>query len=183
MIDRRQALATLAGGALAAPQAVSQQRRKPNVIVILADDLGFGEVLGGAAVSIPTPNVESIARQGVRFENGYVSCPVCAPTRAGLLTGRYQQRFGFEFNPGPVGQEEDQFGLPREEPTLAERMKALGYRTGMVGKWHLGLRPGFRPLDRGFEDFFGFLAGAHSYRISRAIRFIAEPSQSRRRST
>jgi len=112
---------------------------------------------------IPTPNIDSIARNGVRFTDGYVTCPVCGPTRAGLLTGRYQQRFGFEDNPGPPAVASPNFGLPESEKTMADYMKAEGYATGMVGKWHLGHRPACHPQKRGFDEFFGFLTGAHSY--------------------
>ena len=100
---------------------------------------------------------------GVRFTNGYVSCPVCSPTRAGMATGRYQQRFGHEFNPGPAASADDQFGLSLAETPLAARLKGEGYATGMVGKWHLGYRPQYHPQKRGFDEFFGFLGGAHSY--------------------
>ncbi len=137
--------------------------RKPNILIILADDLGYGELSCQGNPQIPTPNIDSIARNGVRFTSGYVSGPYCSPTRAALLTGRYQQRFGHEFNPGPVGSESGAFGLPRNEPTLAERLKPAGYATGMFGKWHLGMRPELRPNQRGFDEFFGFLGGAHPY--------------------
>lgn len=138
-------------------------RRKPNVVLIVADDLGYGELSVQGSRDILTPNIDSIARNGVRFTDGYVTCPVCSPTRAGLLTGRYQQRFGHEFNPGPAGTEAQGVGLPLSETTLAQRMKALGYATGMVGKWHLGGQAGFHPMDRGFDEFYGFIGGAHSY--------------------
>ncbi len=141
---------------------------KPNILIIVADDLGFGELSCQGNPQIPTPNIDSIARNGVRFTSGYVSGPYCSPTRAGLLTGRYQQRFGHEFNPGPVAIESNEFGLSRSETTLAERLKPAGYATGMFGKWHLGNRPKFRPNQRGFDEFFGFLGGAHSYVNARA---------------
>jgi arylsulfatase A-like enzyme len=141
----------------------AQPARPPNIVLIVADDLGYGELGCYGNKDIPTPHIDSLAANGVRFTNGYVSCPVCSPTRAGLLTGRYQQRFGHEFNPGPVGAEEEAFGLPLGEVTLAERLKKLGYATGMVGKWHLGNRPELQPTSRGFDFFFGFLGGAHSY--------------------
>ena len=144
--------------------------RKPNVIVIVADDLGYAEVNGAGKQDIPTPRIQSLAANGVYCSNGYVSCPVCSPTRAGLLTGRYQQRFGHEFNPGPAAQASDNFGLPLTETTLPDRMKKAGYATGMVGKWHLGYEPKYRPLKRGFDEFFGFLGGAHSYIDSGADR-------------
>jgi len=136
---------------------------KPNVVLIVADDLGYGELSVQGSKDILTPNIDSIARNGVRFTDGYVTCPVCSPTRAGLMTGRYQQRFGHEFNPGPQGTEANVFGLPLTETTLPQRMKQLGYATGMVGKWHLGNREGYYPTDRGFDEFYGFLGGAHSY--------------------
>jgi arylsulfatase A-like enzyme len=136
---------------------------RPNILVIVADDLGYGELGCQGHNDIPTPHIDSIAKNGVRFTSGYVSCPVCSPTRAGLMTGRYQQRFGHEFNPGPVDNAADNFGLVRDERTLAERLKAAGYATGMVGKWHLGTKEGLRPTERGFDEFFGFLGGAHPY--------------------
>ena len=113
-----------------------QAGRPPNVIVILADDLGYGDLGVQGGKDIPTPHIDSIAKNGVRFTNGYVSGPYCSPTRAGLLTGRYQKRFGHEFNEG--GADRDKFGLPLTETTIADRLKALGYATCAVGKWHLG---------------------------------------------
>jgi arylsulfatase A-like enzyme len=159
MSSRREFLAT----AFLAPFAASAQTRKPNIVLLVADDLGFAEIGVHGCKDIPTPHIDSIAKSGVRFSNGYVSCPVCSPTRAGLLTGRYQQRFGHEFNPGPANQASGDFGLPLSETTLANRLKDLGYATGMVGKWHLGYRPEYLPLKRGFDEFFGFPGGAHSY--------------------
>ena len=137
--------------------------RKPNVLLIVADDLGYGDVGCHGGKQIPTPHIDSLAAHGVRCTSGYVSCPVCSPTRAGLLTGRYQQRFGHEFNPGPPVAAPVNFRLPLSEKTLADRLKALGYATGMVGKWHLGFKPDYHPLSRGFDEYFGFLGGAHSY--------------------
>jgi arylsulfatase A-like enzyme len=147
------------------PSANGAERlaQKPNIVLIVADDLGYGELGCQGATDIPTPHIDSIAKNGVRFTNGYVSCPVCSPTRAGLMTGRYQERFGYEFNPGPPAVAPADFGLPRDETTVAERLKAAGYATGLVGKWHLGYREGVRPTERGFDEFFGFLAGAHPY--------------------
>lgn len=150
------AVAVLALGAAA-------QDRKPNIVLIVADDLGYGELSCQGSRDIATPNVDSIAKNGVRFTNGYVSCPVCSPTRAGLLTGRYQQRFGHEFNPGPAQQADAKFGLPLTEVTIANRLKDAGYATGMVGKWHEGYQPAYHPMKRGFDEFFGFLGGAHAY--------------------
>jgi arylsulfatase A-like enzyme len=139
------------------------EKRHPNIILIVADDLGYAELGCQGCKDIPTPYIDSIAAGGVRFTQGYVSCPVCAPTRAGLLTGRYQQRFGFETNPGPQQYADDKFGLPIDQLTLAERLKKLGYTTGMFGKWHLGYKPELTPPKRGFDEFYGFLSGAHNY--------------------
>jgi len=153
-----------AAPAPAPAQATAGEPRKPNIVLIVADDLGYGETgAQGYTKDIPTPNIDAIAKNGVRFTQGYVSAPLCSPTRAGLMTGRYQQRFGHEFNPGPQANAESAFGLPRSENTLAERMKTLGYATGMVGKWHLGSKPELTPPQRGFDSFFGFLGGAHPY--------------------
>ncbi len=147
------------------------QSAKPNIIVIVSDDHGYAEMTcqGG---NIPTPNMDAIAKNGVRFTNGYVSCPVCSPTRAGLITGRYQQRFGHEFNPGPDATAGENVGLPLTEVTLADRLKAAGYATGMVGKWHLGYAAPFHPMKRGFDEFFGFLGGAHPYLPRAAGRLL-----------
>jgi len=141
----------------------AESARKPNIIVIVSDDYGYAEIGVQGCPDVPTPRIDSLARNGVRFTNGYVSCPVCSPTRAGLMTGRYQQRFGHEFNPGPALAADAEFGLSLKETTLAERLKSLGYATGMVGKWHLGYKPAFHPTKRGFDEFFGFLGGAHPY--------------------
>jgi arylsulfatase A-like enzyme len=150
--------------ALAAPAAAQTEAPpKPNIVVIVADDLGYAELGCQGCPDIATPNIDSIAKDGVRFTAGYATCAVCAPTRCGLMLGRYQQRFGFEHNPGPPGNSSPEFGLPDGVPTLAERLRDAGYATGVFGKWHLGYREGSRPLDRGFQEFFGFLAGAHDY--------------------
>lgn len=154
-------------GSLAAARLAFGLARKPNVIVIVSDDHGYNEI-GLQGGDIPTPNIDSIGKNGVRFSNGYVSCPVCSPTRAGIMTGRYQQRFGHEFNPGPPAQAQENFGLPLTEKTFANHMKELGYATGMVGKWHLGYKPEYHPMKRGFDEYFGFLGGAHSYIDSQA---------------
>jgi arylsulfatase A-like enzyme len=139
----------------AAPAA--SQDRKPNVIVILADDLGFADLGVQGGKDIPTPNIDSLAKNGTRFTQAYVSCPYCSPTRAGLNTGRYQTRFGHEYNePGPMGRLT--FGLPLDQKTIGDHMKALGYKTGAIGKWHLGYSEDRRPTARGYDEFYGTLA-------------------------
>src|SRR4051812_46339767 len=141
--------------------AGSGEARPPNVVVLLSDDVGYGEYGFQGNREIPTPNIDSIAKNGVRFTNGYVSGPYCSPTRAGLLTGRYQTRFGHEFNGGgPAGGKD--FGLPLTETTLADRMKKLGYATACVGKWHLGGPPSHLPMKRGFDEFYGTVANTPS---------------------
>jgi arylsulfatase A-like enzyme len=137
----------------------------PNIIVILADDAGYADFgfqgggINGDFANL-TPNIDSIATGGVKFSNGYVSGPVCCPSRAGLMTGRYQQRFGMEQNI----QQEPNAGLPTTEKTIANTMKALGYRTYALGKWHLGEDlPAHHPNQRGFDEYFGALAGARTY--------------------
>ena len=140
------------------------ETRRPNIIVILADDLGYDDV-GCYGGSIPTPQIDSIAANGVRFSDGYVSAATCSPSRAGLITGRYQQRFGFEFNIGGPRKHESKQGrgLPSNQQTIADVLKQAGYVTGIVGKWHLGLNEESHPLVQGFDEFFGFLFGVSIY--------------------
>ncbi len=156
-MNRRQFLSVLAAAPLAAAPA------KPNIVLMVGDDLGYGDLGSYGGTDVPTPYLDSIAKNGVRFTDGYVSCPYCSPTRAGLMTGRYQTRFGHEFNPGPAEQAVAEFGLPLTETAMPQRLKDLGYATGMFGKWHLGYKPEFHPQRRGFDEFYGFLGGAHSY--------------------
>lgn len=132
---------------------------RPNIVLILADDLGYADLGVHGCKEFTTPRMDSIARDGIRFTNGYVTGPVCAPSRAGLLTGRWQNRFGFEGNP-EVGAK---WGLPPGEKTIADRLRAQGYATAIFGKWHLGEQPEFHPNSRGFDEFYGFLSGMHSY--------------------
>ena len=154
-------LALLSGWAM--PAQAGEAARRPNVLVILADDQGYADLGVQGCKDIPTPNIDSLARNGIRCTSGYVSGPYCSPTRAGLMTGRYQQRYGHEFNPGPAATAAVDFGLPLGETTLADRLKAAGYATALVGKWHLGFAERFHPQKRGFQQYFGFLGGAHSY--------------------
>ena len=156
------AVLTLAGG-IFPNHAAAADAKRPNILIILADDLGYGELTCQGNPQIPTPNIDSIAKNGIRFTSGYVSGPYCSPTRAGLMTGRYQQRYGHEFNPGPADKSPKEFGLSLKETTIATRLKSAGYATGMFGKWHLGYEPEFHPQKRGFDEYFGFLGGAHSY--------------------
>jgi len=135
---------------------------KPNIIFIVADDLGYGEA-GCYGGDIPTPQIDSLARNGVRFTSGYVTAPFCAASRAALMTGRYQTRFGFEFNPLGAKNAEPGIGLPLGERTLANELRDAGYSTALIGKWHLGGTAPFHPQRRGFDEFFGFLHEGHYY--------------------
>jgi arylsulfatase A-like enzyme len=145
-----------------AASVCSGAARRPNIIVVLADDLGYAVVGFQGCKDIPTPNLDRLAASGVRCTSGYVSHPFCRPTRAGLMTGRYQQRFGHENNPkyDPADQVS---GLPVAETTVAQVLRGAGYATGHVGKWRLGAAPQHHPLKRGFSESFGFLGGGHDY--------------------
>ncbi len=135
----------------------------PNVIVIVADDLAWHDLRVNGATDLLTPNLDALANEGVNFRHAYVTAPVCSPSRAGLLTGRYQQRFGHETNPGPTLEHSNFFGLPTTERTMGDRFRALGYATGWIGKSHLGWQPQYRPNQRGFDYFYGFLESHHDY--------------------
>lgn len=151
--------------------AVEEVRRgpppapRPNILLIVADDMGYGDLGCYGSTQIATPHLDALARGGVRFTDGYVSAPVCAPSRAGLLTGRYQERFGFEHNLStPEHVKAEHVGIPLDEVLVSDRLKGLGYRTGLVGKWHVGqATPEHRPNARGFDSFFGMLVGSHGY--------------------
>lgn len=123
--------------------------KQPNIIVILADDLGHADLGCQGSAEVKSPQIDSIAANGVRFTAGYVSAPQCCPSRAGLMTGRYQNRFGFEANWSTMSGRE---GLPLSETTMADRLKTAGYVTGMIGKWHLGDSEPRRPYNRGFTE-------------------------------
>ncbi len=134
------------------------ERTQPNLIVILVDDMGYGDTGFNGCRDIPTPAMDSIAKNGVRFTAGYVTAPQCAPSRSGLLSGRYQNRFGCEENSALANH-----GIPRGLRLFGDYLRAAGYRTGLVGKWHLGTMEGCHPLERGFDSFFGFLGGGSHY--------------------
>jgi arylsulfatase A-like enzyme len=135
---------------------------KPNVLLIVADDLGYHDLGFQGSKEIPTPNLDKLAAQSLVCTNGYVSHPFCSPTRAGIMTGRYQQRFGHENNPAWLPQD-TVAGLPLTETTYPQLMQKAGYTTGAVGKWHLGAHPQFHPNKRGFDEYFGALGGGHMY--------------------
>jgi arylsulfatase A-like enzyme len=134
---------------------------RPNILIIVADDLGYADIGLHGGQLVPTPHIDALAASGVRCTSGYVSAPYCSPTRAGFLTGRYQTRFGHEFNPH-VG-DEAKLGLPLDQRTIADELRSGGYATALVGKWHQGFSPAHHPLSRGFDEFFGFLVGGHNF--------------------
>lgn len=137
---------------------VAQEAKdRPNIVLIVSDDLGYADLGHQGSREILTPHIDSIARGGVSFSQAYVTSPVCMPSRMGFMTGRYQQRFGMQ----TLGN--DKIGMPASEANLGELLKARGYATGIVGKWHLGVNPEFRPNVRGFDEFYGFLNGNTSY--------------------
>ena len=139
-----------------------ETNKSPNLIIILADDLGNADVGFNGCKDIPTPSIDRIAESGVIFTNGYVSYCVCGPSRAGLLTGRYQDRFGFSRNP-LFAPNDPEMGLPLSEETLADALGKVGYKSLAIGKWHMGAHETLHPLKRGFNDFYGFLSGGHRY--------------------
>lgn len=143
----------------------AQQRpasEKPNVVIILTDDQGYADVGFNGSKDIPTPGIDRIAKNGVVFRAGYVSYAVCGPSRAGLITGRYQDRFGFSRNP-LLAPRDSTMGLPLAEETMGDLLQKAGYKTGVLGKWHLGAHPSLTPNKRGFDEFYGFLEGGHRY--------------------
>ena len=142
--------------------ARSQTDNRPNILLIVSDDQGYGDAGFQGCVDIPTPHLDQLAKSGVVCSNGYVTHCFCSPTRAGLLTGRFQQRFGHEFNPvyDPLDQSE---GLPLGERLLPQYLRETGYRTGWIGKWHLGSSPRHQPGARGFDETFGFIGGGHRF--------------------
>ncbi|MBT3444676.1 MAG: sulfatase-like hydrolase/transferase [Flavobacteriaceae bacterium] len=140
----------------------TSQKNHPNVIVIMTDDLGYVDVGFNGSVEIPTPNIDRIAQQGVKFTNGYTPYSVCSPSRAGFITGRYQQRFGYERN-AQYRPNDPNMGLPQTEKIIPEVIGQVGYTSGVIGKWHLGAHISNHPLNRGFDFFYGHLGGGHRY--------------------
>lgn len=154
--------------------ALAQTRRPPNILLLLADDMGSADLSSYGATDIRTPNIDSIGRDGIRFTRAYCNAPECTPSRTALLTGRYQQRVGgmeCAMGVGNVGRydeaiwlrERNQFGLPAAETSLARMLKSRGYDTACIGKWHLGYTPEFSPNVHGFDHYFGILGGNADY--------------------
>jgi arylsulfatase A-like enzyme len=135
---------------------------KPNILLIVSDDHGYADVGFQGCKDIPTPHLDRLAREGLRCTSGYVTHPYCSPTRAALMTGRYQQRFGHQHNPW-FDPNDHREGLPTSERLLPAFLGDAGYATGWIGKWHLGAAPEFSPLKRGFKETFGFIGGGHHF--------------------
>jgi arylsulfatase A-like enzyme len=159
---------------MAAAPVLAQPAAQPNIVVIIADDLGFGDVSCFGAKDIRTPNLDKLAEDGVRFANWYANSPVCSPSRASVLTGKYPQHAGIPeilFS----RPEFDVPGLATGERTIATELKKRGYRTAAVGKWHLGSAPASRPRAQGFDEFFGFYSGWTDYYSHRYYTLGGQP--------
>lgn len=157
---------------IAVADAVSSKKaavKQPNIVLLFSDDAGYADFGFHGSKIMKTPHLDKLAKEGVRFEQAYVTDPTCGPSRAGLITGKYQQRFGFEENnvPGYMSANSaadgSDMGIPVEEKTMADYLKNLGYKSGFYGKWHVGGADKFHPLNRGFDEFYGFRGGARSY--------------------
>lgn len=138
---------------------VSGAERPPNFVLILADDLGYGDVGCFGAEDVSTPRIDSLCRSGLKFTDFHSAGPMCSPTRASLLTGLYPQRFGSKFDGALSGVSDRDTGLPHASKTLAERLKAADYSTACFGKWHLGYVPPWLPTSHGFDEFRGLGSG------------------------
>lgn len=162
--------------AWAAPAGAQQAARasRPNVILINADDLGLPDITAyGGPKAVPTPNIDKLARRGVKFTRGYATASVCSPSRAGLMSGQYQQRHGFE-HLAPEGP--NALGLTPEQRIFPEQLQKAGYRTSIIGKWHLGSTPDRLPTARGFDSFFGFLPGELAFINAEAPGAVSLPA-------
>ncbi|MFN2513309.1 MAG: sulfatase-like hydrolase/transferase [Pyrinomonadaceae bacterium] len=166
-ISRREFVgATVAGAAIAAGPKLSLARtRRPNILFILADDLGYGDLSCYGRPDYQTPHLDRLAREGVRFANAYSASPLCTPTRCAFITGRYpaRTRVGLEeplHERSSLGDKSLTLGLPPDHPTIASLLKLSGYETALIGKWHLGYLPNFGPIQSGFDEFFGIMSGA-----------------------
>jgi arylsulfatase A-like enzyme len=154
------ALAMIAAAAAAAsPTPASGQASAPNIVVIMTDDAGYADFGAFGATDVRTPHIDGLARDGVRLTNFYANGPTCTPTRAGFISGRYQQRYELEWPLGAVPAVDTTYGLPPSPHSLPRQLQGAGYRTALIGKWHLGWKPAFSPLAHGFDEFFGFKSG------------------------
>ena len=175
-ITRREFVgAALAGAAVFPKLTLSETRPQPNILFILADDLGYGDLSSYGRPDYQTPNLDLLAAQGVRLLNAYSASPVCTPTRCAFITGRYpaRTRVGLEeplTERGDLGDKALTLGLPPDHPTIASLLKQNGYETALIGKWHLGYLPNFGPLQSGFQEFFGIMSGAGDFFTRKDMR-------------
>jgi len=175
-ITRREFVgAALAGAAIVPKLTLSQTRHRPNILFILADDLGYADLSCYGRPDYQTPNLDLLATQGVRLLNAYSASPVCTPTRCAFITGRYpaRTRVGLEeplTERGELGERALTLGLPPGHPTIASLLKRNGYETALIGKWHLGYLPNFGPIKSGFEEFYGIMSGAVDFFTHKDMR-------------
>ena len=155
-LSRRDFFGVAAGTAAAALSAprVARAQGRPNVLFILADDLGYGDLSSYGRPDYSTPVLDRLATQGMKFTSAYAAAPVCTPTRVAFMTGRYPQRYEVGLQE-PLTASSPPVGLPAGQPTVASRMRAAGYETALIGKWHLGWLPEFQPNRHGFDEFYG----------------------------
>ena len=178
MLTRREFLvasaAITASTAFDASAQGAASRPKPNILFILADDLGWGDLSCYGRPDYKTPVLDDLAAAGIRFSQAYANSSTCSPTRVALITGRYQNRLQVGlYDPLPGGAPA---GLPPQHPTLPSLLKAAGYRTALVGKWHLGFLPVFGPLKSGYDEFFGFMGGGMTYFTHKSGPFLGVPA-------
>ena len=154
--------------------ALADDRRgsQPNIIFILADDLGFADTGATGARALTTPSIDSLAAAGLTITNAYSSSPICSPTRTALLTGRYAQRYRLGLEEPLRSSDAKRFdlGIPKDHPTIASVLRDQGYETALVGKWHLGIPPRHSPLEHGYEHFFGIAQGAADYFLHTMVK-------------
>ena len=147
--------------AMAITSCEAQRQEKPNIIIIMADDMGYGDLSSYGSTFINTPNLDKMAAEGIKFTDFHSNGSVCSPTRAALLTGKYQQRLDID---GVVtAKNHRDKGLATSEKTFAEAIKAAGYVTGMFGKWHVGYQTKFNPINQGFDEYIGYVSGNVDY--------------------
>jgi arylsulfatase A-like enzyme len=174
-VTRREFLGATMGAAAALTtrgHAQSISSRRPNILFILADDMGYGDLSSYGRPDYKTPVLDNLARQAIRFTSAYAAAPVCTPTRCAFVTGRYPHRLAVGLKEPLTNRDRaSDIGLPPEHPTVASLLKGNGYDTALVGKWHLGWKPEFGPNRHGYEEFFGILSGAEDYFTHRAEDF------------
>ncbi len=169
-VTRREFLETVGAGALAGPAGIGLPggARRPNVLFILADDLGYGDLSSYGRPDYRTPRLDALAQEGVKFTSAYAASAVCTPTRCALVTGRYPQRLAVGLEEPLRRASPTNSGLPPGHPTVASLLEKNGYETALIGKWHLGWKPEFGPNQHGYQKFFGILHGATDYFTHRA---------------